>query len=139
MKSAVELMDAYLELIGTPQAAAALFADDGAIELPYLATLGLPTRTEGPVAIEGFLKGLLENFPGFAFSNIQHLIVTPDQVFSEYAAASSVKSTGRAYRQSYTGRLVAADGKIKLLRETLDTVAAARAVFPNGLADLPAV
>ena len=35
-----------------------------------------------------------------------------------------------AYRQMYAGRLVAKDGKIQLLRESLDTVAAAKAFAP---------
>ncbi|MEU8327761.1 hypothetical protein [Micromonospora sp. NPDC048839] len=33
---------------------------------------------------------------------------------------------------------VAENGKIKLLRESLDLVRAARAMLPNGVADIPA-
>jgi uncharacterized protein len=37
----------------------------------------------------------------------------------------------------FAGRLVAKKGKIALLRESLNTVAAAQALNPNGVADLP--
>ena len=36
------------------------------------------------------------------------------------------------------GRIVADNGKIKLLREALNTVAAAQALLPGGAGDLPA-
>jgi ketosteroid isomerase-like protein len=36
-------------------------------------------------------------------------------------------ATGKVYRQHYAGRLVAENGKIKLLRESLDTLAASQA------------
>jgi ketosteroid isomerase-like protein len=136
MKSAADLLGAYLESVRSPETAAALFADDGGIELPYLATLGWPVRTEGPAAISAFLKSLLENVPDFAFKNIRYHIVTPDQVFAEYDVVATARETGRTYKQSYAGRLVAENGKIKLLRESLDTVAAAQALFPNGLQDV---
>ena len=58
------------------------------------------------------------------------LIDTPDQAFAEYSVEVLVPSTGRIYRQMYAGRLVAKDGKIQLLRESLDTVAAAKAFAP---------
>jgi hypothetical protein len=74
--------------------------------------------------------------PNFAFNNIRYHIVTPEQVFAEYDVEARVNSTGRVYRQSYAGRLVAHNGQIKLLRESLDTVAAAQAMFPNGLLDI---
>ncbi len=35
--------------------------------------------------------------------------------------------TGKIYRQTYAGLLIAENGKIKLLREALDTAAAAHA------------
>jgi ketosteroid isomerase-like protein len=38
-----------------------------------------------------------------------------------------VPSTGKTYRQRYATGLVAENGKIKLLREALDTVAAEQA------------
>jgi hypothetical protein len=38
---------------------------------------------------------------------------------------------------SIAARLVAEGGEIKLLRESLNVVAAAQALFPGGVADLP--
>jgi ketosteroid isomerase-like protein len=138
MKSALDLVSTYLSSVGDPETAAALFAEDGVIELPYLTSLGIPYRTEGRVAIQAFLVSLLSNVPDFAFKNIRYHIVTPEQVFAEYDVEARVLSTNRVYRQSYAGRLVADNGRIKLLRESLDTVSAAKALFPNGLSDISA-
>ena len=60
MKNATELLKAYLSEIQDPAAAAALFADDGVIELPWV-----DARAQGPVAIEKFLTGLLAKVPDF--------------------------------------------------------------------------
>ncbi|MBN3724819.1 nuclear transport factor 2 family protein [Burkholderia sp. Ac-20379] len=127
MNTAAELLNQYLASIRDPKAAAALFADDGVLELPYLASLGPTTGARGPAAIEGFIGGLLAKVPDFAFRDIAILIDTPDQAFGEYAVEALVPSTGKVYRQMYAGRLVAEGGKIKLLRESLDTVAAQKA------------
>ena len=122
MKNATELLTTYLSKIQDPAAVAALFADDGVIELPWV-----NARAEGPAAIEKFIAGLLAKVPEFRFQNIRILIQTPDQAFGEYDVEAPVPSTGKAYRQTYAGRLVAKNGKIKLLRESLDTLAASRA------------
>lgn len=81
----------------------------------------------GQKAIEGFIASLLAKVPDFAFRNVRLLIETPEQVFAEYEVEALVPSTGKIYRQLYAGRLVARDGKILLLREALDTMAAAHA------------
>ena len=119
MESATELLTAYLSKIQDPAGAAALFADDGMIELPWV-----NARAQGPVAIEAFLRGLLAKVPDFRFRNIRIWIQTPDQAFGEYDVEALVPATGKTYPQTYAGRLVAEHGKIKLLRESLDTVAA---------------
>jgi hypothetical protein len=46
MKTAKELLYEYLEKIQTPKDVARLFAEDGAIELPYLKSLNGNYRTE---------------------------------------------------------------------------------------------
>jgi hypothetical protein len=51
--TAPELLRAYLARIQDPTAAAALFADDGVIELPTI-----NRRAQGPAAIEQFIAGL---------------------------------------------------------------------------------
>jgi hypothetical protein len=73
------------------------------------------------------LAGLLAKVPDFRFQNIRIWIQTPDQAFGEYDVEALVPSTGKTYRQTYAGRLVAEKGKIKLLREALDTKAASLA------------
>lgn len=130
MKSAPKLLTEYLTSIQNSRAAASLFAHDGALELPYLASLGITNRVVGPAAIEQFIASLLEKVPDFAFKNVQMLIETRDQVFAEYEMEAKVLSTGKTYKQLYAGRLVAKDGKIALLRESLDTIAAANAFAP---------
>lgn len=127
MKNAVQLLQMYLESIQNPRAAAALFAENGALEIPYLQSLGITPRVQGPQEIEAFIGSLLAKVPNFKFKRVRFLIDTPDQVFAEYDVEAEVPATGRVYRQSYAGRLVARDGKIQLLRESLDTIAAANA------------
>lgn len=122
MQNAAELLQSYLAHIHDPAQAAQLFADDGIIELPWV-----NAHAQGPRAIEQFLRGLLTRVPGFSFENIRVWIETPTQVFAEYDARATVAATGKAYHQTYMGRLVAENGKIKLLREGLDTLAASRA------------
>ena len=127
MKTAVQLLQLYLDSIRDPRTAAALFAADGVLELPYLKTLGLPHRAQGAQEIESFIAGLLEKVPDFRFRNIEFLIDTPTQAFGEYSVEAGIAGTDRIYRQTYAGRLVAEAGKITLLRESLDTLAAWRA------------
>jgi len=105
-----------------------LFAEDGVLELP---SLGPNVRAVGPVAIEAFIGGLLKNVPDFRFHNVQLFIETADQAFGEYSVEANVLSTGKLYKQTYAGRLVAKDGKITLLREALDTLAASKAFTPD--------
>lgn len=130
MKTAAQLLNSYLANIQSPADAAALFAEDGVLELPSLSSLGINARAVGPAAIEAFIAGLLKNVPDFRFHDIQLLIDTPDQVFGEYSVEAKVLSTGKTYKQTYAGRLVAANGKIQLLREALDTHAAYLAFAP---------
>lgn len=127
MKTAVQLLQNYLDRIQDPKAAASLFTADGVLELPYLQTLGLPHRVQGPAEIEAFIAGLLQKIPDFRFRNIQFFIDTPTQAFGEYSVEAGLAGTERVYRQTYAGRLVAEEGKIQLLRESLDTLAAWRA------------
>jgi ketosteroid isomerase-like protein len=119
MKTAPELLRDYLEFIPTPQKAAALFAEDGVVELPYV-----DARAQGPGAIQAFLEDVLAQIPDFAIKDVQLLIETPERAFGEYHVEAAVPATGKVYKQHYFGMLVAEGGKIKLLREALDTNAA---------------
>ncbi|MFF3890302.1 nuclear transport factor 2 family protein [Streptomyces sp. NPDC001914] len=136
MMNARELILAYTANIADPVAASTLFADDGVIELPYLESLGIPPRIEGPDAIREFITGLLERVPDFGFDEVNIFIETDDQIFGEWSVETTTVD-GRPFSQTYAGRLVAENGKIKLLRESLDLVRAARAMLPNGVADIP--
>jgi len=67
--------------------------------------------------------------------NIKVMIDTPEQAFAEYEFTAQSSKTGRTIHELFFGRLVAENGKIKLLRESVDLVELALGVFPNGLAD----
>jgi ketosteroid isomerase-like protein len=126
--NAKELLQTYLSSIQNADAAAALFADDGIIELPTI-----NARAQGPVAIQRFVTGLLAKVPDFHFENVRIWIETPDRVFGEYDAQGQVASTGKHYKQTYAGLLIAEHGKIKLLHEALDTLTASRAFSADGV------
>src|SRR5688500_17816802 len=112
MKTAPELLRDYLKFIPEPQKAAALFAEDGVVELPYV-----NARAQGPGEIEAFLTNVLQQIPDFAINDVQILIETPEKAFGEYRVEAAVPATGQIYKQHYFGMLVAENGKIKLLRE----------------------
>jgi hypothetical protein len=136
MKNARELLE---EFTGTsfrdPRKAAEMFAEDGAFEMPYLESLGVPGRYEGRDAIEGFFRFVRELYPDMDLENIKVMIDTPEQAFAEYEFTAQSSKTGRTIHELFFGRLVAENGKIKLLRESVDLVGVALGVFPNGLAD----
>ena len=78
MKTAKELMQAYHSNIQNPDAVKSLFATDGAIELPYFASLGQPWRFEGRGDIKNMIIGILKMAPDFKFIHIKFLIETSD-------------------------------------------------------------
>jgi len=122
MKPASELLETYLNNVGTPNVSAAQFAEDGVLELPWV-----NAHAQGPAAVERLLAGILTKVPEFRFKNLTYFIQTPDKVAAEYQIEAKVLSTGKVYKQTYVGVLHAENGKIKLLREALDTLAASKA------------
>jgi uncharacterized protein len=98
-------------------------------------SIGTPARAHGKKEIAERLVGLLGVVPDLAVQRVEILIDTPDQVFAEYTVRATTV-TGRLCSQLYAGRLVAADEGILLLREFVDVIKAARALLPNGLADI---
>jgi len=126
MPTAPQLLRTYLAGIQTPAAAASLFATDGVLELPWI-----NVRAQGPEAIEALITGLLKKVPAFGFKNVTFWIETPEKTFAEYDVEAPVAGSTKIYRQTYAGLLVAEGGKIKLLREALDTAAAAKAFQPD--------
>ncbi len=135
MKDAKQLLMDYLD--GDAATTAGLFAEDGYLELPYLSSLGLQARYTGPAEIEAFLTFLHDQlYPGFRFEDIQLHITTPDQVFGQYLIEATSGISGRPIRQQFYGHLVAEGGKIRQLREAIDVIVAAEAIFTGGLAEV---
>jgi uncharacterized protein len=135
MKSAKELLEAYIG--GTAVESAALFAEEGALELPYLADLGVEPRYQGPETISAFLTFLHEKmYPGFKFVDVKIYIDTPNQAFGEYTIHQKSGISGKDVHQRFFGHCVAENGKIILLREALNLLAAADGMFPGGIADV---
>ena len=135
MKTAKQLLQAYID--GSAQEAAALFAENGALELPYLADLGVPPLYEGPKNIGAFLTFLHEKmYPNFKFIDVKIYIDTPDQAFGEYTIHQKSGISGKQVHQRFFGHCAVANDKIVLLREALNVLAAADGMFPNGIADV---
>jgi hypothetical protein len=139
MSDAKTLLREYLRNFRDPEKASALFAEDGAFEMPYFVSVGLPARFEGREGVKALLATALEYYPDIEFKDedITILIDTPDQVFAEYVAHATAAATGRLAHHLFMGRLVAENGQITLLRESLNTVAAASALLAGGVHDLP--
>ena len=130
----------YLLAFQDPEKASSMFADDGVLELPYLVSVGTEPRAQGPDNIRDFISGVLELYPDWRFDakDVTVLIDTPTQAFAEYVAHPTAAATGRRVHHLLMGRIVVQNGQIKLLRESLNTVATAQALLPGGAADLPA-
>ena len=139
MSDAQHLLQDLLSVIPSGHKASAFFADDGVLELPFLHSVGMPTRYQGRTQIRDFYEGIRSIFPDFEFKphDTRILITTPNQVFAEYMAHTTAAGTGRLVHHLFAGRLVAEGGKIKLLRESLNVAAAAQSLNPKGAADLP--
>ena len=120
--TATQLLHHYLDNVRDPERAASFFAEDGILELP---TIGV--HAQGRPAIVALLRDLLARVPDFRFQPPTFWIETPDKVFAEYSVEALVPATGKTYRQTYAGVLIAAHGRIQRLREALDTAAGARA------------
>ena len=138
MKDSKALMLEYLASIHDPERAAALFAEDGVFELPFLRSLGVKPRYTGRREIVALLHQLLNLYPNFAFARdeVSILIETPEKTFAEYVAHARAAATGRTVHHLFTGYLVAKDGEISLLRESFNPLAMAQAQLPNGVTDI---
>jgi hypothetical protein len=121
-----------------PDAMIGMFTQDGGLELPYLTDFGLPGRFAGAEGISGAAKFLHDTFPGLHLENLRILIDTPDQVFAEYEFTNVSTITGRTVHQLFFGRLVAENGKIKLVREAMNSAETARALLKQGIPELAA-
>ena len=139
MKNAKELLEDFFKASWRdPKQMVAMFAEDGGLELPYLTDFGYPERFAGAEGVTGFTAFLHDTFPGLRLENLKILIETPDQVFAEYEFTAVSTKTGRKVHQLFFGRLVAENGKIKLVREAMNSAEMARAMFKQGIPELPA-
>jgi hypothetical protein len=139
MTDAKSLLLKVLSAIPDGKKVAPLFADDGLVELPFLHAIGIQSRYQGHAQISQFYDFVRKLYPDFQFKpeDTTVLIETSDQVFAQYIAHTTAAGTGRLIHHLFAARLVAENGKIKLLRESLNVVAAAQALYPKGVADLP--
>src|SRR5258706_1892020 len=138
MKDSKTLLLKYVNSIGDPDRAAALFAEDGPLELPFLRSLGFGARYAGRREIAACLHQLRKLYPDVASApnDINVLIETRDKTFAEYVTHMTAAATGRLLHHLFIGYLVAEAGEIKLLRESFNPLAMAQAQLPNGVADV---
>jgi hypothetical protein len=110
MKSAKELMLGYID--GTAEQSASLFADEGTLELPYLASMGLAPVLKESQEIGKFLILLHDKlYPGFSFETVKIDIHTP-RGFSP-----STRSTiGQAFRARMCGSSFSATSRRRAAR-----------------------
>jgi hypothetical protein len=132
MKDAKTLLFEFLAAVTHGQNVAALFAEDGALELPFLHSLGISWRHRGRQAISELQASLPGLYLDFAFKpeDTHVLIDTPEQVFAEYMTHATTAATMRTLHHLFAARLVAENGRIKLVRESLNVVAAPKPSCP---------
>ncbi|MGF6781031.1 hypothetical protein [Paraburkholderia sp. GAS334] len=137
MKTAAQLLHEFPPLVRNPKEAAALFAEDGVFELPYLADLGMRWQYKWRTEIASRYALPLQVVPGGSFetswcSSTPRSTHLPNTRWRH----SPSRRSGRS-GSIFFGYFHVENGQIKLLREALNIVATARAFFPNGLADVP--
>src|SRR5258707_15859628 len=118
MKDAKALRLEFLAAVTHSQDAGAVFAEDGALELPFLHSLGIPWRHQGRQAIRVLQDQLARLYVdiGFLPEDTIVLIDTPEQVFAECMAQTTARATRRTLDHMFAARLMAENGLIKLLR-----------------------
>ncbi len=142
MMSSRALRDAFfdclLDLENSIDRCLDLFAEDGVFEFPYFSVLGMPTRFQGKAELRQVLGMINARFAAFTVSDIEiHEVKTGDALFVRYHTDTFIDGTERVYAQDYVTQLIAENGKIKMLREYFNVIKTARALLPNGLADVP--
>jgi len=136
MRTPRQLLNAFFEatLQGT-DVTVALFGRDSLYEVPYLESLGLPWRYRGQEEIARFLAANRQLFPQLAFHDLVIVAESMGRVVAEYQFTTRSTRTGRMIHQLIVGRLESVDGRIALLRESVNLVEMAFALYPHGLAD----
>lgn len=94
-----------------------LFTDDAAIEFPYAASLGSPTRLNKREYTE-HLTNILPQMPGILFSETRiYPISETDSYWAETRGAATITDTGKKYEQDYVMYFTVRDGKFSFYRE----------------------
>lgn len=136
MRTARELLDAVLNaMTQAPGTVSSLFATDGVYEAPYLESLGLPWRYRGRDEVSRFLDSHHRLFPRIEFRDLSVVADAPACVIAEYQFTARSSRTGRMTHQLIVGRLESSDGAIRLLRESVNLVELAFALYAGGLSD----
>lgn len=134
IKSAGQIATEYLSNAGIQDAKvlASFFTDDGVFEIPYAKSLGLNIRKQGPEEIEEYSRSVFVGASKFRFKNIHVVLANETTAVVEYEA-DFVLDNGRPYKQLLIAFFETENGKIKLHREFLDTIVAAKAFLPDGI------
>lgn len=136
MKNARQLFEEFTAFsFRDPKVASEMFTEDGAFEMPYLESLGFPWRYAGREKIAEFFRFVRDLYPEMEFHGVKLVCETPTVAVGEYEFTTRSSKTGRIIHQLFVGRFEVEEGKIKLLRESINLVELGLAIFPNGLAD----
>jgi hypothetical protein len=73
--------------------------------------------------------------PDIDLHDVKVVCETPDVVVGEYEVTTKSSRTGRVIHQLFVGRLEAENGRIKLLRQSINLVELGLAIYKNGLAE----
>lgn len=136
MKDAKTLLIEFLAAVTGSQNAAALFAEDGAVELPFLHSLGIPWRHRGRQAISELQGSLSVLYLDFAFKpeDTHVLIDTPEQsprTEAVESSSASLKSREHSKAQSWMSSSVGRPVRFASLRNChIDTRAGMLSVNP---------
>jgi len=90
-------------IVPDPKKAAEMFSEDGAFEMPYLESVGVPGRYEGREASRGSSASFAKSISDMDLENVKIMIDTPEQVFAEYEFTAQSSKTGRTTTNSSSG------------------------------------
>ncbi|WP_221393633.1 nuclear transport factor 2 family protein [Dyadobacter sp. NIV53] len=137
IKSAGQIATQYLKGAGTEDVKilASFFAYDGVFEIPYAKSLGIDIRKQGPDEIAEYSRGVFSGASKFHFINIRIVLGNETTAVVEYET-DFILDNGQPYKQHLIGIFITENGKIKLFKEFLNTVVAAKAFLPDGIKTL---
>lgn len=99
---------------------------DIALEFPFAASIGMPTRVAGRENVEPYIDQIDTLLPGLTFRDVRLMpLADPDTVLLEYRGASPAAN---GYEQNYITIMRFAQGKLVLYREYWDTTELTRAL-----------